>query len=290
MASTKIEWCDSVWNPITGCSPVSEACDHCWARRMARRLAGRYGYPECPNHFDVTWHRERMDQPLQWKKPKRIFVVSMGDLFHEDVVYERLESIWRVMECAHWHTFLVLTKRPSRMRDLVGSFEQYSKSAEWPPPNIALGITAENQERLDERWYHLSRTEAAIHFISGEPLLGPLELPRDFLHRYAGTWLIIGGETGPKARLMRPAWARSARNQCQEAGVPFFFKQWGAWEPGETKKEPFGPVELGERCIEHNSRWTRMYRVGKKAAGHLLDGVEWRQLPDAWKVGEKERR
>ena len=228
---TKIEWTKGQdgtpgksWNPCTGCSPISEGCKNCYARRMAHRLAGRYGYPEAPHEFDVTLHPERLEEPLYWHKPQRVFTVSMGDLFHEDV---SLNFIGRVMNVCSWvgyrkHTFIMLTKRPKRMAEF---FAWWGKE---PTFNIWLGVTCENQQRADERIPVLLSIPAAVHWLSLEPLLGPVVLPADFLALGKRAWVVAGGETGPGARSAQHDWFRSVRDQCAAAGgVPFFYKGAG---------------------------------------------------------------
>ncbi|MBA7628085.1 hypothetical protein ES703_35555 [subsurface metagenome] len=285
--ATKIEWCEESWNPITGCSPVSEGCEHCYARRIAQRLKGRYGYPQ-DDPFKVTFHPERLDQPLKWKKPRHIFVVSMGDLFHEDVRFKSIFSIWGIMAKAHWHTFLILTKRPAIMKDRLRWIRHFGRL-----PNIYLGVTAENQDRLDERVSILLQIPATKHFVSIEPMLGPVDSMRYFSDPHYGTppdgfnqgldWIIVGGESGPGARPMHPDWPRSVRDQCQEATVPFFFKQWGEWRPHKGR---FG----GGIFIKPDGTFTcqgdswdgsaaAMNRVGKKQAGRLLEGREYNERP-----------
>lgn len=253
MGKSKIEWCDTVWNPITGCSPVSEGCLNCWAKRMARRLAGRYGYPESPNEFDVTWHPDRMQQVYTWRKPRRVFVCSMSDLFHADVPKLAMNRVFWNMKSPQnrHHTFMVLTKRPKRMAERVAEAVEWE---EWGagPDNIELGVTIENQKRADERISILLQIPAAVRFVSIEPMLGPVGLGNiqlDSQTRYnalegCGTtsrgvggqmspnvhgssldWVVVGAETGPGARPMDPDWARGVRDQCVEAGVPFFYKR-----------------------------------------------------------------
>jgi len=247
MNKTGIEWCDLSWNPITGCTPVSEGCAHCYAARMAKRLAGQAGYPK-DDPFRVTFHEDRMGEPLHLKKPGVIFVCSMGDLFHEDVRAEWWVKIFGVM--AKKHTFVVLTKRPAQMWQWLEDFT--------PLPNVRLGVSAENQARLDERMSHLMRLGAAgwHTVVSLEPLLGPVDVkpylpPRvtPFTHAEKAAvrcvfphglppnslnaqivrqhlgGVILGGETGPGARPMDLDWARRVRDDCAEAGVPFFLKQ-----------------------------------------------------------------
>ena len=186
MAQTKIEWADAVWNPVTGCTPISEGCQNCYAERMATRLKGRYGYPE-DEPFKVTLHPEKLKEPLKWKKPRRVFVCSMGDLFHEQVPDGYIAKVWEVMSNASQHTFLVLTKRPQRMEDFLARLGWYTHDREVNPAeavldeggkytlkNVWLGVTAENQQRADERIPILLQIPAALRFVSIEPMLGPV--------------------------------------------------------------------------------------------------------------------
>lgn len=212
--STKIEWTDLTWNPITGCTPVSESCLNYYAKRMAARLAGRCGYP-ADDPFRVTFHPDKLDIPRKWKKPRRIFVCSMGDLFHSAISAVHICDILDICAQNGNHTFLLLTKRPERMRRLSNARLRY-------PQNVWCGATAENQARLDERVPHLLETPAKVLFLSLEPLLGPVNLSQ-WLDRLS--WIIIGAETGPGKRPMNLDWARSVRDQCAEAGIPFFFKK-----------------------------------------------------------------
>ncbi len=279
MAKTKIEWATHSWNPVTGCKPVSEGCQNCYAQRMTKRLAGRYGYPK-DEPFRVTLHRDKFGQPSVWKKPSRIFVCSMGDLFHEDVKFQVIHKIWDIMKSCPQHTFLVLTKRPARMKELleiIYSKERLDWSKFWN--HVWLGVTAENQARADERIPILLQIPAAVRFVSVEPMLGPVDLlsndylggcincevcldnPKTCINRDQNrkiNWIICGGETGPGARPMRPAWVRSLRDQCQEAGVPFFFKQWGKWTVAHRQNE----------VVESSRR--------------LIDGREWNEFPWRW--------
>ena len=237
---TKIEWTDETWNPITGCKKVSDGCKNCYAERMAKRLAGRYGYP-ADDPFKPTLHEDKLDVPLKWKKPRRIFVCSMGDLFHEDVHRETILRVWKTMAESPQHTFQVLTKRPERMMYIL---EQWMHPAlrlslvdhTWPLPNVWLGVTAENQETADQRIPILLNTPAAVRFVSCEPLLGPVDLHPGWLLPISPTTsklnqVIVGGESGPGARPMNPDWARSIRDQCKAAGVPFFMKQMSRKAP-----------------------------------------------------------
>ena len=236
--ATKIEWVTNqdgtkgeTWNPVTGCTKISTGCKNCYAARMAKRLAGRYGYPEAPHQFDVTLHPDRLEEPLHWRKPRRVFVCSMSDLFHEDVRPEFIHQVFETMMEASKHTFQILTKRPEKMQWFIDAWSQWRM---WPLPNIWLGVSAENQEQADTRIPWLLQTPAAVRFVSVEPMLGGVKLfgwnsltwgkipPSAFLH-----WVIIGGESGPGARPMEIAWARSLVGQCKAAGVPCFMKQLG---------------------------------------------------------------
>jgi protein gp37 len=244
MGKTKIEWTDQTWNPVTGCTKISEGCAHCYAERMSKRLAGRCGYPEASHNFDVTLHPDRLDEPLHWRKPRRVFVVSMGDLFHEDIPDSFILEVFRVMgrQNTRQHTFQVLTKRPGRMKEWISEYIVDRDGKPDPFPNIWLGVTAENQERANERIPTLLQIPAAVRFVSVEPMLGPVDLSewinpqgataRDDPARYSLLdWVICGGESGPDARPMHPDWARSLRDQCQMAGVPFFMKQMSKKAP-----------------------------------------------------------
>ena len=217
---SKIEWTDATWNPVTGCTKISAGCAHCYAERMARRLKAM-GQERYQNAFNVTMHDSLLDQPLRWKKSKFIFVNSMSDFLHEDIPLSFIKKIFAVMCQAHWHIFQVLTKRAERL-------EEVAQALPWPR-NVWLGVTVEKEEYI-YRIEHLARSPAAVKFISLEPLLGPIRrLPLD------GTdWVIVGGESGPRARAMEPSWVRTLRDQCVERRVPFFFKQWGGFRKAET--------------------------------------------------------
>lgn len=346
MNKTKIEWTDATWNPIRGCSRVSEGCRNCYAEKVAYRFRGP-GQPyeglatKVNGHAawtgEVRFIEKHLLDPLRWKEPRRIFVNSMSDLFHENVPDEWIDRIFAVMALCPQHQFQVLTKRPARMseylgracgriadlvmkmradrgdRGCVGPLPNLPPGATWwPLANVWLGVSVENQAAADERIPLLLETPAAVRFISAEPLLGPVNLNRievmegevdrsdpenpivsgycidamsgeAFDDEYGSLstapdgevplergidWVIVGGESGPGARPMHPDWARSLRDQCQAAGVPFFFKQWGEWGPNWLNDEN-GKVP--------DSEW--MDRMGKKAAGALLDGREWREFP-----------
>lgn len=210
-----IEWTESTWNPVTGCSKVSAGCEHCYAERMARRLKAM-GSPNYVNGFQVTLHPDALELPLKWKKPQLIFVNSMSDLFHDEVPLEFIQRIFDVMTRASHHQFQILTKRSRRLLKL-------NDKLHWPD-NVWMGVSVENIHytyRID----HLRQTDARIKFLSLEPLLGPL--PGLKLERI--NWVITGGESGPQARPMDPNWVLDIRDQCVRQKVPFFFKQWGGF-------------------------------------------------------------
>lgn len=270
---TKIEWCEEVWNPVTGCTKMSPGCKNCYAERMAQRLKGRYGYP-ADDPFRVTLHPERLEQPVRWRKPRTVFVPSMGDLFHKDVPNTFLHRVWTAMVQSPRHQYLVLTKRPKRLARYVN----YLGGA--PLANVALGVSVENADYL-WRIAELLKIPAALRFVSFEPLLGPVD-PSPWLVPATLDWVICGGESGPKARPMHPDWPRDVRDLCAVAGVPFFFKQWGEWWPCPTGAigSAFRPgaTRTIARCYDWNDG-NVMHAVGKKAAGRLLDGQVWAQTP-----------
>ena len=217
--SSSIEWTESTWNPLTGCTKISEGCENCYAERLTRRLQAM-GNPNYANGFKLTLHRHVLEYPLRWRKPQTIFVNSMSDLFHKDVPDEFILDTFKIMKQAGWHRFQILTKRSERLLKL-------NKVISWSP-NIWMGVSVENQDctfRID----HLRTTNAVTKFLSLEPLLGPL--PN--LDLSGIDWVIVGGESGPKSRPMNPSWVVDIRKQCQAATVPFFFKQWG----GQNKKK-----------------------------------------------------
>ncbi|ORA57254.1 DUF5131 family protein [Mycobacteroides franklinii] len=318
---TGIEWTDATWNPVTGCDKVSPGCDRCYAETFAERWRGTPGH-YFENGFDVQLRPDKLNLPLRWTKPRKVFVNSMSDLFHDKVPDEYIARVFSVMACAERHTFQLLTKRHGRMRSLLNSeaFRELVFKCQalelpgdvmgdyWPLPNVWLGVSAEDQKRADLRIPALLDTPAAVRFVSAEPLLGPINLHTDSIEAaspFWGSrldWVIVGGESGPGARPMHPNWARSLRDQCVEASVPFLFKQRGEWtwnEPGGfrlpskpltdrvavmhpagmtalSKDNPFDPFGLG-----HPNWATRIERVGKKRAGRELDGRVWDQYPEA---------
>lgn len=242
--SSAIEWTESTWNPVTGCDRVSPGCAHCYALDLAARLKrmGQAKYQRDGERrssgpgFAVTLHPATLGVPLRWKTPRVIFVNSMSDLFHEEIPVEFIHQVFAVMREAHWHTFQVLTKRHERLAEVA-------KEIDWPP-NVWMGVSIENR-RFVQRADCLRLVQAAVRFISAEPLLGPL----DDLDLTGIDWLIAGGESGPAHRPVRPEWVRAIRDQCLAGGVPFFFKQWGG--------------------------------LRSKSGGRLLDGQQWSQMPEA---------
>ncbi len=345
---TAIEWTDATWNPLRGCSRVSVGCRNCYAEIMAARFSkpGQWGHGLAnmvrvhhTGQIDHRWTgkvilvKDQLDQPLRWKKPRRIFVNSTSDLFHEAVPDEWIDQVFAVMALAPQHTFQVLTKRPERMRAYLAASrssvicreafdlvcEDYIANPksrlgdqcimtgdiphlrDWPLPNVWLGTSIEDQATADTRIPHLLSTPAAVRFISAEPLLGPVTLvDRDPIKLVTGKdaapesrfyvsmlrgwgkdpyalpgldWVICGGESGPGALPMHPDWARSLRDQCQAAGVAFFFKQWGEWAPVKTTGHDDPRYPPSPPPTE------RLERLGKKAAGRLLDGRDWNQMP-----------
>lgn len=223
MATSKIEWTESTWNPLTGCTKISPGCKHCYAERMTLRLQAM-GQPNYVNGFTLTLHEHVLELPLHWKTPQMIFVNSMSDLFHENVPVDFIQKVFSVMTTASWHTFQVLTKRSDRLLEL-------DKQLSWPE-NVWMGVSVENHDytyRID----HLRQTHARTKFLSLEPLLGPLP----YLNLSSIHWVIVGGESGPKARPMKKSWVLEIRDHCQKAKVPFFFKQWGGTNKKKTGRE-----------------------------------------------------
>ncbi|MBV9762353.1 MAG: phage Gp37/Gp68 family protein [Acidobacteriaceae bacterium] len=220
---SKIEWTDATWNPVRGCTKISPGCKHCYAQRFAERFRGVEGHP-FEQGFDLRLVPAKIDDPLRWKTPRRIFVNSMSDLFHDRVPLDYIKRVFRVMTEANWHQYQILTKRAERLGEIAGELP-------WAP-HIWMGVSVENEEYL-WRIDHLRRTKAHIKFLSIEPLLGPLGK----FNLRGIDWVIVGGESGPGARRMHAEWAASIRDQCQEAGVAFFFKQWGGVFKRKTGRE-----------------------------------------------------
>ncbi len=213
MAGSQIEWTNATWNPVTGCTKISAGCKHCYAARMAKRLHGM-GQPNYRNGFHLTTHEHMLDHPLRWKKPLRVFVNSMSDLFHQDVPLEFIQRVFASMNQANWHQYQVLTKRAERLLELDSDLD-------WSD-HIWMGVSVENQ-KVQSRIDSLRETRAKIKFLSLEPLIGPL--PN--LNLTGIDWVIVGGESGPGARPMDEGWVIEIRDQCVDQDVPFFFKQWG---------------------------------------------------------------
>lgn len=350
-AKTGIEWTDATWNPVTGCAKVSQGCKNCYALRDWPRMAAAQHTVYYGREFtDVQCHRERLEQPIRWRRPRMIFVNSMSDLFHESVPDEFIDSVFAVMAIAEQHTFQVLTKRPERMQRYMATLQARSQKIAqvamnvlngkywsdgdglWdsvahkidagPLPNVWLGVSVEDQATADERIPHLLQTPAAIRWISAEPLLGPIDLKRTTTgmpwiggifgdgRKFEGIldWVVVGGESGRKARPMHPEWARMLRDQCKAAGVQFLFKQWGEWKPisemtdeecnalyrsnriakegedqrviddiyGRTCRVETTAIGFGGECgfdVAYRNNGMQMFQVGKKAAGRLLDGA-----------------
>ena len=222
---TTIEWTDATWNPVRGCSKISPGCAHCYAERFAERFRGVPGHPY-EQGFDLRLVPEMLDRPLHWRKPRRIFVNSMSDLFHADVPTEYIARVIAVMQQAHWHTYQVLTKRSARLRELLNGPLAHAGTL----PHVWWGVSVENRKHGLPRIDDLRQTPARIRFLSVEPLLedlGPIDLS-------GIDWVIAGGESGPGARPVEVQWLRNLRDRCQAAGVAFFFKQWGGLHKGKT--------------------------------------------------------
>jgi protein gp37 len=241
VANSKIEWTETTWNPITGCTKISAGCKHCYAERMALRLRAM-GQRNYVNGFKLTIHEHALELPLKWKKPQTVFVNSMSDLFHEEVPDDFILRSFDVMRRANWHSYQILTKRSARLVEL-------NSRIHWTP-NVWMGVSVENIDntfRIDD----LRSTDAHIKFLSLEPLLGPL--PQ--LNLAGIDWVIVGGESGPGSRAIDQAWVVDIRDQCINAGVAFFFKQWGG--------------------------------VNKKRTGRHLEGRTWDELPRVYNPGGK---
>lgn len=233
VALSSIEWTDMTWNPVTGCTKVSPGCKNCYAERMAKRLQAM-GQPNYTNGFQVTLHPHVLEKPLELKKPQVIFVNSMSDLFHEAIPESFIQQVFAVMRRASWHHFQVLTKRAERMAEMAARID-------WPT-NVWMGVSVEDETQT-HRIDHLRGVGASLRFLSLEPLIGPLpNLCLDGID-----WVIVGGESGPGSRPIKEEWVLEIRDRCVEAGLPFFFKQWGGFR--------------------------------KKKAGRLLEGQTWDEMP-----------
>lgn len=311
MDNSKIEWTDATWNPVRGCEIVSSGCKNCYAMQTAHRFSGpgmAYEGLTRQTRRGPVWNGkiklvpELLDQPLRWQRPRRIFVNSMSDLFHDDVPDSFIDDVFAVMALSPRHTFQVLTKRPERMRRYMKALDLYNRilraadkfRAKRPRlnnvpisdpalnggahmPQVWLGVSAEDSKTYKERVLYLADTPAAVRFVSFEPLLSDVgNLMLDGVFEGAFHWAIVGGESTPKARPVHPDWVRSIRDQCNAANVKFFFKQWGEWGPykyGGQGHEDFNFCEVGKPF-----QW--MCRVGKKTAGRMLDGRAWDEYPE----------
>lgn len=273
---TGIAWTQETWNPTTGCTHASAGCDHCYAERMANRLRGRHGYPAA-DPFRPQLQPQRLETPLQWTKPRLVFVDSMSDLFHPAFDEKYIAKVFAIMDLASWHTYQVLTKRPERAAELLSSedFRFHVGWAEsqvlqtrpgpdspamgqWPLRNVWIGTSVESQQTANLRIPQILRCPAALRFLSCEPLLGPLRLQTGIYRTGSGSergttldrigWVIAGGESGPGARPCDPYWLRVIRDQCAAADVPFFLKQLG----GVTDKRAH------EKAVLDGRTWTQM--------------------------------
>jgi protein gp37 len=221
--NSPIEWTDATWNPVTGCDKISPGCKHCYAERLAHRLQAM-GNKNYRNGFELTLQPHMLQHPVSWKSPKRIFVNSMSDLFHDKVPFEYIKRVFGVMNQADWHQYQILTKRAERLEEL-------SNRLDWSP-HIWMGVSVESEKYLS-RIDHLRRTQAHVKFLSIEPLLGPLGR----IDLRGVDWVIVGGESGPGARTMESSWVESVRDQCLRANVAFFFKQWGGVQKSKTGRK-----------------------------------------------------
>ncbi len=227
-AKSSIEWTEATWNPLTGCTKVSPGCSNCYAERLSKRLKAM-GNPNYSRGFQISTHPNSLELPLRWKRPSKIFVNSMSDLFHEDIPDDYIFQVFEVMGKAYWHQFQLLTKRSERLQAL-------NHKLQWMP-NIWMGVSVENDD-YSHRVNHLQSTDAHLKFLSIEPLLGNIhDLNLDNLD-----WVIVGGESGPKSRPVKDSWVINIRNQCVQKRVPFFFKQWGGVNRKKTGRELEGRV------------------------------------------------
>lgn len=300
---SKIEWTDATWNPVRGCTKISQGCKNCYAETFAERFRGVAGHP-FEQGFDLRLFPHKLGEPVKWKEPRRVFVNSMSDLFHDGIPFDYICQVFAVMGIENRHVYQILTKRPERMHEFMTGKDRHKAILEayfelsrqkvlkttmvdgrgswFPLENVWLGTSVENADVL-HRIDTLRQTPAALRFLSIEPLLGPLGK----LNLEGIGWVIVGGESGQGARPMHPDWVREIRDQCQAAGVPFFFKQWGEWIPdrqligldldfGDSFPAKKGggawPVhEFDDVCIS--------FKLGKKITGRLIDGREWNEFP-----------
>ena len=290
---TKIEWTDETWEVVKGCTPASEGCANCYARRLAEGRLRRF-YPKGFGNVEVQ--PGKLSQPFKMRRPRRIFVCSRSDLFHERVPDAYIGLVFEVMDASFQHTFQVLTKRPDRMVQWQKLWLKH-----WPD-NVWAGVSVENQARAEERLPLLAQVPAKVRWVSLEPLLGPVDLKpwlrwrhhpelcapercaacdptmqRGIVERVLD-WVVLGGESGPNARPMHPDWVRTIRDRCREAGVPFWFKQWGEWVPSDVVAGTPKP-KLSATLVNVWPDGTWSYRIGKRAAGNLLDGKKYEESP-----------
>jgi protein gp37 len=308
MAKTTIEWTEAVWNPTQGCTIVSPGCKHCYAMRMAHRLqhnpkiprSGYRGVTKKSKAGPVWTGRVNMAKtallkPLRWRKPRLIFVNSMSDVFHENLTSAQIARVWAVMAIAKQHTYQVLTKRPRKMLEWLSdpatrftvelamrAINPTSKLEAWPLPNVWCGASVEDGRRAKERIPVLLQVPAAVRFLSMEPLLGKVDLgailkKQDFKKL---DWVIVGGESGPKARPMHPTWARDIRDACLKSGVGLFFKQIGSWAWVSDRKATHWMSENGQMFDVPMNGCQGMRYGSKKSGGRKLDGQLWQQMPD----------
>lgn len=319
MAKTGIQWTDWTWNPIAGCFTASPGCKNCYAVRAAwkmshhgnAKVSGKYeGTAELGANGEPVWTglvrlaESALTEPLTRRKPSRIFVNSMSDPFYDGFSDEQIARIWAVMALAHWHDFQVLTKRAARMRDWlrdpktpdlvaaeIARLDPTAKLPAWPLPNVWVGVSIEDQPRADERLPLLLDCPAAVRFVSAEPLLGKVDLVWALKRSSLGSsdlaaaglhWVISGGESGPRARLMHPDWPRLLRDQCAGAGVAYFFKQRGewSWDFDANDSRRASAVMLDGKVVAVGAPGSQtVVKVGPEEAGDILDGKRWQQFP-----------
>lgn len=311
-----IEWATKTWNPIIGCSKVSEGCDNCYAEKMACRLAGMQNKQIGTDYSSVTsvnrdmkpkywggnslYRYDQVTKPARWKKPQTIFVCSMGDLFHKSVKFEFISAVYDVMCDYSHHTYIILTKRPERMLQFYEWKKEYYGVKWQAKNNIWLGVSAENQNQANKRIPILMDIPALIKFVSIEPMLGDIDLTKikegvgltfDYLNGYGFSlgekyidgpklnWVICGGETGHNARPMHPNWVRLIRDQCKKANVPFFFKGWGEWQPTHFGGMGNTSGKNNFNWCERGEKWQWMCKFGKQNSGLLLDDEKHYEFP-----------
>ncbi|HUZ47168.1 MAG TPA: phage Gp37/Gp68 family protein [Terriglobia bacterium] len=259
---SSIEWTDATWNPVRGCTKISPGCKHCYAETFAERFRGVKGHPY-EQGFDLRLVPEKLGEPLRWRTPKMIFVNSMSDLFHDGVPDDYIVAVAEVMQAAKWHTFQVLTKRASRLRNLLGTKLRFAGTQ----PHIWWGVSVENRKYGLPRMEHLRSANAKVRFLSVEPLLEDLGI----LNLHGIRWVIVGGESGPGARPMEKEWVLSVRKQCQTSGVPFFFKQWGGVRKALAGRELDGRTydELPRRVASPVLEASKCYELAERVEASI---------------------